>query len=151
MKEVMRLSHNWQKMRASNDGKEWTFFLKKGVKFSDGTPLMPKQLNSLDRLLTINQGPAWMFEMITAIDVLTNTLLSLPWNILFALHARISQPCRSVNREPQSSKDNEKDGDLGQAWLKQNAVGTGPYMLERWNIGQDLVLVKTLTTGRLGR
>lgn len=138
---VPQLAEKWE---ASNDGKEWTFFLKKGVKFSDGTPFNAEAVKfSFDRLLTINQGPAWMFEMITAIDVLDEHTVKFTLEYPFVpfMHA-LANPAGPLIVSPKAAKDNEKDGDLGQAWLKQNAVGTGPYMLERWNIGQDLVLVK---------
>jgi peptide/nickel transport system substrate-binding protein len=43
---------------------------------------------------------------------------------------------------PSAVQKNAKGDDLGQEFLRGNAVGTGPYRLQSWEPGQQVVLVK---------
>ncbi|HDL85212.1 MAG TPA: peptide ABC transporter substrate-binding protein, partial [Candidatus Acetothermia bacterium] len=46
----------------STDGKTYTFYLRKGVKFHDGTEVTAKDVKfSFDRMLKINKGPSWIY------------------------------------------------------------------------------------------
>ena len=40
---------------------------------------------------------------------------------------------------PKAIKDNEQDGDWAQAWLRDNMVGTGPYILDSYSQSQQAV------------
>jgi peptide/nickel transport system substrate-binding protein len=43
---------------------------------------------------------------------------------------------------PSFVNENSVDDDLGEAYLQNHAAGTGPYMLESWEPGQRIVLVR---------
>jgi len=54
------LAESWA---ASEDGLTWTFTLKEGATFQDGSPVEAKDVVwSVNRLLAINEGPACLFE-----------------------------------------------------------------------------------------
>ena len=54
------LSESWS---TSADGLTWTFKLKKGATFQDGSPIEAKDVVwSVNRLLAINEGPSYLFE-----------------------------------------------------------------------------------------
>ena len=53
------LSESWS---TSADGLTWTFKLKKGATFQDGSPIEAKDVVwSVNRLLAINEGPSYLF------------------------------------------------------------------------------------------
>lgn len=66
------LAESWT---TSEDGLTWTFTLKEGATFQDGTPVEAKDVVwSVNRLLAINEGPSYLFDgvlsegAVTAID-----------------------------------------------------------------------------------
>ncbi|MCR4430031.1 MAG: ABC transporter substrate-binding protein [Tepidanaerobacteraceae bacterium] len=138
---IPQLAERWE---VTDNGKVWTFYLRKGVKFTDGTPFNAEAVKiSFERLLKINQGPAWMFDMIKNIDAVDENTVKFTLSYAFVpfLHA-LANPSGPLIISPKAIKDHEKNGDLAQDWLRQNMVGTGPYKLESWNMGQDFTLVK---------
>lgn len=133
------LALSWE---SSDDGTVWTFRLRQGVLFHDGTPFDASAVKfSFDRLLQINQGPAWMFAAISAVNVIdtytVEIVLKHPYTPFLAA---LSQPMGAMIVSP-GILAHEKDGDLSQEWLYDHAAGTGPYKLDRWIRGQELVLV----------
>ncbi|MEM1401431.1 MAG: ABC transporter substrate-binding protein, partial [Pseudomonadota bacterium] len=54
------LAESWT---TSEDGLTWTFTLKEGATFQDGSPIEAKDVVwSVNRLLAINEGPSYLFE-----------------------------------------------------------------------------------------
>ena len=54
---------------ASPDNKIFTFKLRQGVTFHDGTPFTSAAIKaSFDRRLAVNQGPAYMVSDVASID-----------------------------------------------------------------------------------
>jgi len=138
---IPQLAEKWD---VTDNGEVWTFYLRKDVKFTDGNPFNAEAVKiSFDRLLKINQGPAWMFDMIKSIDVVDDYTVRFTLSYAFVpfLHA-LANPCGPLIISPKAIEDNEKNGDLAQDWLRQNMVGTGPYKLKSWNMGQDFTLVQ---------
>lgn len=114
----------------SEDGMTWTFTLKEGVTFQDGSPLTADDVvYSFTRLLTMGQGPSGAFlpvldvEGIEKIDDLTVqfTLKSAYAPFLAAIPL-----VAIVNEELVTA--NEVDGDWGAGWLASNAAGSGAYI-----------------------
>ncbi len=125
------LAESWE---TSEDGRTWTFHLVKDAKFHNGDPVTAEAVRySFERGLKLNKGVAWMLkdflapEGVTAVDDHTVKfelkapyapfLSFLPWWFV-------------VN--PEQVKANEIDGDYGQKWLTDNAAGSGPFKLGRW-------------------
>lgn len=54
-----------QRWDVSDDGKTYTFHLKKGATFQDGSPVEAKDVvYSVQRLLALNEGPAGFFSKV---------------------------------------------------------------------------------------
>ena len=129
------LAESWE---PSDGGRVWTFKLRSGVKFSDGTPFNAEAVKiNLERILNINQGGAWIIDMIESIavvdDLTVRITLEYPYvPFLQALAAGV--PALFIS--PKAIADHEVNGDLAAAWLRDHMVGTGPYILESWVIGQ---------------
>lgn len=121
----------------NEDATEWTFSLDERATFSDGSPLTADAVvYSLQRVLEVNRGVAWMFsdildaDGVTAVDEHTVKFeLVRPYAPF--LHA--TTWLFVVN--PTVVDENEQDGDRGQAWLTNNAAGSGPFTIERWEPG----------------
>jgi peptide/nickel transport system substrate-binding protein len=129
----------------SRDRRTYSFKLRPGVTFHDGTLFNAAAVVfSFERLLKLNKGPAALFadkfESVKAVDDMTVVFtLKKPWTPFLASLAVSKGP---LIVSPPAVKTNEKNGDLGQDFLKTQMVGTGPYRLESWDKGGALVLVK---------
>ncbi|HYE82118.1 MAG TPA: ABC transporter substrate-binding protein [Clostridia bacterium] len=135
------LAESWE---SQDNGKIWVFHLRKGVKFHDGEPFNAEAVKaSFERMLKINEGPAWMFDMITKVEAVDeNTArFTLAYPFVPFLHA-LAQPAGPAIISPKAITGHEVNGDLAKDWLKQNMAGTGPYRQTAWNIGQDFTMDK---------
>ncbi|MCA9835930.1 MAG: ABC transporter substrate-binding protein [Trueperaceae bacterium] len=46
--------------------------------------------------------------------------------------------------------EHEVDGDFGSTWLRENSAGSGPYVLERWDAGAQVILTANENASRVG-
>ena len=132
------LAESWE---VSEDGTVYTFKLREGVKFHDGTTLDAEDVKvSFERAKELGQGSAWALADLKEIRVVD------PMTVEFVIGTPSAQFPHAVTFFDIVSADavteNEKDGDLAQAWLAEHEVGTGPYMLESWTVGEEMTLAK---------
>lgn len=132
-KIVPRLAESWQ---SSPDGKEWTFKLRKGVKFTDGTVFNAGVVKfNIERLLDpkvkvllrsyINQ-----VDKVEVIDEYTvKMILKYPHAPFLARLSSASNAMLSPAAVAKYGKD-----------IARNPVGTGPYKVKEWVKGDKLVL-----------
>ena len=124
----------------SDDGVVWTFNIRKGIAFEDGTPLDAEAVRfSFDRTLKIAKGPADNIGAIESMSVKDPHTLEIRLKNAYGpfLQTLATDGASIVN--PNVMK-NEKDGDLAQAWLAENTDGSGPFKLTEWTRGQRAVL-----------
>jgi peptide/nickel transport system substrate-binding protein len=136
-----KLAETWE---SSTDKLTWTFHLRKGVKFHDGTPFNAEAVKfSFDRLLSVNKGPAWMFASIKEVKVVDEYTAQIILKEPYApfLEALGSQ-WGPLMVSSKAVKDHEKNGDQAQEWLQSNECGTGPYTLVRATPESEVVLKK---------
>lgn len=136
-----------EKWVQSDDGKTWTFYLKKGVKFANGDPVKASDVEySYKRAITINKSPAWLFKdtlgltesSIKAVNDTTVTIVTngAPSNIVLSvLAANIGGVLNA-----KEVKAHETNGDMGQAWLTDHSAGAGAYALKEWKRKTQIVL-----------
>jgi peptide/nickel transport system substrate-binding protein len=121
----------------NDDATEWTFTLDERATFKDGSPVNADAVvYSVQRIIELNQGVAWMFEGILepegveAVDPLT---VKFTLNSPFAPFLHATTWIFVLN--PAEVAANEVDGDMGQEWLVSNAAGSGPFTIARWEPG----------------
>lgn len=134
----------------SEDGKTYTFTLKQGVKFHDGTELEADDVVfSMDRMLKIKKGVSWLWDGVlepgstVAKDKYTVVLnLKKPFAPFLATLTQLF----IVNKDQVLAKKQAGDfgdfGDYGQAYLETADAGSGPYKFESQVKGSELVMVK---------
>ncbi len=133
--------HLAESFNVSEDGLTYTFKIRPGVTFSDGEPLNAAAVKmSIDRQIGVEQGIAYALAGVSAVDTpddMTVVLtLSAPSDGALSAFAGNYAP---YIISPKAIKDNEQDGDWAQGWLRDNMVGTGPYVLDTYSQSQQAV------------
>lgn len=122
------LATDWQ---VSDDGLTYTFDLRDGVKFSDGTDFDSEAMKaSFERRISLQGGPSYMLAEVASMetpdpDTFVVTLSSPVAPFLDYL----ASPYGPVAVSPTAVSDNAVDDDQGAAWLASHSAGTGPYEL----------------------
>jgi peptide/nickel transport system substrate-binding protein len=133
------------------DGKTFTFKVRPGLKFSSGAALTAEDIAfSLQRSVILNKAPAFILQqlgwddknvkdLVKATDPTTVSLtIKEDFGTTFVLNA-LSANLASVV-EKKVAMAHEKNGDLGNEWLKTNSAGSGPYVLKSWKADDSVVL-----------
>jgi peptide/nickel transport system substrate-binding protein len=120
----------------SPDHKVFTFKLREGVKFHDGTPFKADAIKaSFDRRLAVNQGPAYMVKDIDSIttqgDYGVTITLKAP-NSAFLDY--IASPYGPRMLSPTGLQKNA-GSDNAQNYLTTHDLGTGPFTLTDAQVG----------------
>ncbi len=140
------LAENWD---TSADGLTWTFHLKKGVKFHNGSELTASDVAfSMNRLLEIGEGLAYVFlgtvESATTVDDYTvEFTLAEPSGLflisLIRLYIVDEQQVMDNVVTPGPYGDN---GDYGKEYLLTHDAGSGPYMVKEFPLEEYLLMEK---------
>ncbi len=135
------LAQSWS---VGDGGKLYTFHLRHGVTFHDGTPFTADAVKaSYTRELTMNQGPAFIIgqffapKNIKVVDPYTVQFqLARPApSFLYAMAAQWGTYIISAAAIKKHPKDLH-------TWLQSHEDGTGPYMLQSFVPGQNFTLVR---------
>lgn len=119
----------------SPGGLVYTFKLRHGIKFHDGSELTSADVvYSIERVLALKQGPAALFAALIAPG---STKAPDPYTVEFNL----TKPSATfISRVHEISvvnsklvKSKEVDGDWGNKWLSTNDAGSGSFILERYD------------------
>lgn len=119
------------------DGTAWTFTLREGVTFHDGSPFDANDVKaSLDRLLKIGQGQAYLVDDIASVTVVD------PKTVRIETKAPTVFLASNLSRiEIVADEDIARHADdMGEAWFGENANGTGPYAFVSWTRGTQIEL-----------
>ncbi len=125
------LAESWE---VKNNSTVWIFHLRKGLKFSDGTPLTAKNVVwSIERVMRIKGDPSWLvtdFVKKVVAENNTTVIFYLKHPTSYFLALLTTPPYYPVN--PKYSPD-KIDSD-------QTAGGAGPYKIVKFVRGQEIVL-----------
>lgn len=126
----------------SADGKEWTFKLRKGVKFHDGTPFNAQAVKmSIERQLPPNRKEdmpyaEFTYDGVTSVEAIDEYTVKITLEKPSAAFlANMAMPLSAQIVSPEAVK---KYGDK----FMENPVGTGPYKFVKWEKGQQIELAQ---------
>lgn len=134
------LATSWN---GTQDGLHWTFHLRQGVLFHDGTPFNSTAVvYSINRTMTLGQGAAYIWAAVQAVvpvdtyDVRFD--LSYPANIPLIASASyaaymISPNIQTIYHPP---------GNISSWFNSGHDDGTGPYVVKTWAPATQVVLTK---------
>lgn len=131
------LAESWE---VSGDSMSWTFKLRPGVVFQDGTPFNAQAVkSSIDRQLKKNAGSSitqasLIYGMVRSLNVIDD--LTVRFNLEFPYAPFLNNLAVPFAAPVVSPAAVEKYGQ--DFWLYPS--GTGPYILKRWNQGREVVL-----------
>jgi peptide/nickel transport system substrate-binding protein len=135
-----RLATAW---KVSPDKRVYTFTLRKGVTFHDGTPFTSAAIKvAFDRRIAVKGGAAYMVEGVESVDS------SDPLKAVITLKAPnsafldyLASPFGPKMESPTALKKNA-GSDNAQTYLRTHDVGTGPYELTTAQTGTKYVLTQ---------
>lgn len=118
----------------SPDGLSYSFDLRSGVRFSDGSPLTFRDIESSFKLAQSKLSPfRGDYEAIESIELKNDTTLVLHLSKRSApLLSRLVE-LRILPEKLTSAKDH------GKGALSRNAIGSGPFRIKRWESGLEIV------------
>lgn len=133
------LAESWD---VSEDGLTYTFTLRDGLTFADGTPLDSAALQaSFERRVAVEQGPSYMLlgvESYETPDPRTLVInLSEP-DVAFLHYLASAWSPKAVN--PAILEQHAEDD--AQAYLEENSAGSGPYVLSEFGRGTGYTLTR---------
>ena len=124
----------------SDDGLTYTFYLREGVNFIDGTPFNAEAVKfNFDRLLGIGKAPSGTFEFVASVEVVDDYVVRFTLKAPFAPALSAFATDQGCIVSP-SVMEHEVNGDWGQDWLAGHSAGTGPFYAAEWTRGLRLVL-----------
>jgi peptide/nickel transport system substrate-binding protein len=140
------LAESWD---ISPDGTTYTFHLKEGVKFHDGTDLKASDVvYSFNRLKEIGEGYAYLstegVESVKAVDDKTVEFkLAKPSALFLPSLVRLYIVNEAlVTKNAKAEGPYGAKGDYGKEWLQTHDAGSGPYMVKEFPLEQYLLMEK---------
>ncbi len=138
LKIVPDLATSW---KVGTDRRTWTFTLRSGVKFTDGTPMNAQAVvYSIERILNPKTGSPYRatfgsIESVKAVDDTTVQIVTkTPYPDLLVLLAQVAG---GVVSPTAAAKDEAQPRKFG-----EHPVGSGPFMVKSYVPGDQTVLVR---------
>lgn len=127
----------------SSDGLTYTFTLRQGVRFSDGTVFDGESVTfAFERLKTIGRGPVSIFSSVNRVEVVQPYVVRIVLSEPFApFLSALGAWQGAIFMSPKMVRDNA-GSDNGQRYMNDHTGGTGPYILQSWEPEKQIVLVK---------
>lgn len=157
------LAESWT---VSDDGLTFTFKLKPGMTFASGNPITAEDVAwSIERVIKMDKSPAFILtqfglsgdnvtEKAKAVDATTFTLtVDKPYAPSFVLNCLTATVGSIVDKKlvmehvapVEKTAEAKYDNDFGNAWLKTNFAGSGPFKLREWRANEVVVLERNET------
>ena len=144
------LAESWS---VAEDGKTYTFKMRKGPKFHSGNPVTARDAAySLQRAVALNKSPGFILtqfgftkeNMATRIRAVDDATLVIetadavaPTFFYYCLTAVVGGIVDS-----KVVQGHDKGGDYGNEWLKTNSAGSGPFKLVSWKPNESYTLAR---------
>ncbi len=134
----------------SEDAKTFTFTLREGATFSDGSPVtVDDVLFSLNRAMNVKGNAAYILAGLTfAAGSEPNTVVVTTTNPDPALPARLTYPSFAIVNADVAKENGGSDTaeaaqtDTADAFMATTSLGSGPYILSKFDMASEVVLTK---------
>ena len=138
------LAESWD---VSDDGLTYTFHLREGVKFHDGSELLASDVAySYERFQTIGEGFAYLVsgaEVTAPDDYTVEFTLERPSGLFVPSLVRLYIANEDLVRENTLAEGPYGDeGDYGREWLLTHDAGSGPYKVVEFPLEEYLLMEK---------
>jgi peptide/nickel transport system substrate-binding protein len=134
-----QLAEKWD---ISEDGLTYTFHLNKEAKFHDGTPVTAEAVKySFTRAMEVGKSAAGQFAGVInkdSFEIVDDQTIKIKLIKPFAPFIKTLGTVYANIVNPKLAEHNGKD--LGQTYLADKDMGSGPFVLGSWDRGQTLVL-----------
>ena len=132
-KFIPALAEKWE---VSQDGLLWTFYLRRGVVFHDGTSFTAEAVkSSLNRTITLGQGAAFIWDPVEKIEVVDD------YTVVFKL--KYPAPLDSIAASSYGAWIfSPKTPNTAEWFNRGNDAGSGPYKLVKWEPENEVILEK---------
>jgi len=128
------LATSWE---VAKDGLSWTFHLRQGVTFHDGTPFNADAVKySIDRTKKLNLGAAYLWAPVKEVQVVDPYTVKMLLTYPVALDRIAAASSGSWMFSPATAVKSSKWWDAG------HEDGTGPWTLQSYKPNQELVFVR---------
>ena len=142
------LAESWT---ISEDGKTFTFKMRKGVKFHSGNPVTAHDAAwSLQRAVILKKTPSFILtqfgfnkdNVATAIKATDDMTLVITTDAKYATSFVLNCLTSTIGGviDKKLAMSHEKDGDMAYGWLKTNTAGSGAYKLKTWKPNESYTL-----------
>jgi len=135
----------------NDDFTEWTFKLRAGAKFHDGTTLDAEAVKaSFTRLVTIGQGMSYILggfisDPEAQIIVVDPTTIQFKFDTATPMFIKaLASGYGSYLISPKAVQEHDQDGDQAHQWLTTNEAGSGPYSMTEYTPNQQVVLTRNI-------
>ncbi len=121
----------------SEDGLTWTFTIREGVKFHDGTEMDAEDVvYSLLRSKNMNKGASFIWDPVNSITATDETTVVMELDYAAPLDLIVSCAYSAYIMSPEQAEQ-------GTDWFQQgNECGTGPYTLHSQVPGDEVIMTK---------
>ena len=121
----------------SDDGREWTFTLREGIRFHSGTPFDAQAVKvNFDRILQGGYERTSLYgPIMEAVEVLDDYRVKFVLKESYGPFLNVMAHTAGLIVDPSYVTDEDKN-----AQMKDSPSGTGPFVLERWEKGETVSL-----------
>lgn len=139
------IAKSWE---ISADGLTYTFHLRPGIKFVDGTELTAEDVKfSMDRLKVIGEGFAFLYDVVSSVEVFDKYTVDFHLKNTFGPFIStlfkffiLSKDLVMANIKTPGPYDDM--GDYGKEYLLTHSAGSGPYMVDKFELSEYLYMVQ---------
>lgn len=141
------LAKSWT---VSADGKTYTFSLRDGAVFSDGSPVTADDVVfSFTRMKNLKGNPSFLAATIDAVTAKDPATVELKLNapdpailakLVFSAFSVVNSKAAKANGASDAADADKSD--KAETYLNGASAGSGPYMLQKWEKGVETVLVR---------
>ena len=129
----------------SEDGLTWTFYLRKGVKFHDGTPFNATAVKfSIERIMKLGVGAAFIWDPVEEIKIIDEYTVQFKLKYKAPLHRIVASCYGAWIYSPKvvelAGAKNMTDPKIHDWFNEGHDAGSGPYMIESLERGSQITL-----------